>query len=312
MRIRSLGLDSRTEGGGCAKNRSPVGRDAPHPQADAQVNKRSEKEVVPPAIIAKLSSRSLRIAMATLLSLRGVPIEEIVENGEWEDVEMCKTYIRSQQPLAVQRRNLSNVIFPVRVSGEVAKGAAGAVLTVGAPTEGVAGLAGTLTEGVPTAGIAGTTVVQTLQDLLALAAARTRTGSEEHEAVPPAQLGGTLLLAGTEGTEPPKKRQLDSRNEPCHPLLWKKGKVFKYTNIRDDARLRALLLETASEAPAECQGRPCTAGYHTTRMEIGNYRKRTRGCAAGGRAATAAARCGRSSLLVLSMELMQSIRGSCS
>ena len=51
--------------------------------------------------------------MATLLSRAGVPIEEIVENSEWEDFEMCKTYVRSLEVLAVQRRNLSNVVFPV-------------------------------------------------------------------------------------------------------------------------------------------------------------------------------------------------------
>ena len=91
------------------------------------VNVRAGKEEIPTAIIARLSSRSLRIAMATLLSQRGVPIEEVVENGEWEDVDMCRTYIRSLEPLAVQRRNLSDVIFPTG-----AEGGSGAVATTGA------------------------------------------------------------------------------------------------------------------------------------------------------------------------------------
>jgi len=78
-------------------------------------NARGEKEEIPTVIIERLSSRSLRITMATLLSQRGVPIEEVVENGEWEDVDMCRTYIRSLEPLAVQRRNLSDVIFPAVV-----------------------------------------------------------------------------------------------------------------------------------------------------------------------------------------------------
>ena len=59
-----------------------------------------------------------------------------------------------------------------------------------------------------------------------------------------------------------------------HAALWEKGKVFKRTNIRDDARLRSLLTAAASETPLECQSQLCAAGYHTTRMEIGNYRKR--------------------------------------
>ena len=81
-----------------------------------KVNGRSEEEQIPEAVIEKLSSRSLRIGMATLLSHRGVPMEEIVANGEWEDAEMALTYIRSLDPLAVQRRNMTNVIFPVGTS----------------------------------------------------------------------------------------------------------------------------------------------------------------------------------------------------
>ena len=91
------------------------------------VNKRAGKEEIPAGIIERLSSRSLRITMATLLSQRGVPIEEVVENGEWEDVDMCRTYIRSLEPLAVQRRNLSDVIFPTGAGG-----GSGAVATTGA------------------------------------------------------------------------------------------------------------------------------------------------------------------------------------
>ena len=49
---------------------------------------------------------------------RDVPIEEIVENGGWEDAAMCKTCIRSLAPLAVEQRNLSDVMFPLRRAAE--------------------------------------------------------------------------------------------------------------------------------------------------------------------------------------------------
>ena len=98
-----------------------------------KANSRSEVEEVPEEVIKKLSSRSLRIAMATLLTHRGVPMDEIVPHGEWEDAAMAGTYIRSHAPLAVQRRNMTNVIFPARTSGAAQTGALqGAVAGSGA------------------------------------------------------------------------------------------------------------------------------------------------------------------------------------
>ena len=39
----------------------------------------------------------------------GVPMPEIVEMGEWEDEAMARTYIRTLQAFAGERRNLSDV-----------------------------------------------------------------------------------------------------------------------------------------------------------------------------------------------------------
>lgn len=98
-----------------------------------KANSRSEVEEVPEEVIKKLSSRSLRIAMATLMTHRGVPMDELVPHGEWEDAAMAGTYIRSHAPLAVQRRNMTNVIFPARTSGTAQTGAVqGAVAGSGA------------------------------------------------------------------------------------------------------------------------------------------------------------------------------------
>ena len=47
--------------------------------------------------------------MATRLYRAGVPMPEIVEMGEWEDEAMARTYIRTLQAFAGERRNLSDV-----------------------------------------------------------------------------------------------------------------------------------------------------------------------------------------------------------
>jgi len=76
-----------------------------------KTNRRAGKEVISQDYIKKTSTRSLRIAMATILKRKGVPMAEIVENGEWEDEPMARTYIRSMAPLAAERRNLPDVVL---------------------------------------------------------------------------------------------------------------------------------------------------------------------------------------------------------
>ena len=222
---------------------------ASHAQAHAKANARGEEEVVPLKTIEKLSSRSLRIAMATLLSREGVPMDEIVENGEWEDEAMCRTYVRTLDPLAVQRRNLSDVLYPVSI-GAGASGGADAGAGEGA---------GELLE------------VETLLNATELVAAMV----EQEEGATLESALGTASPEVYEGSVvAPTKHKKRSECKPCHPQLWLKGKVFKRESIAGDAVLRRILEDTAGEKPAKVQDVLCAAGYHVTRKEITNHRER--------------------------------------
>ena len=85
-----------------------------------KTNRRAGSSVIPVADVEKTSTRSLRIAMATLLKRANVPMAEIVENGEWEDEEMARTYIRQHDPLAAVRRNLPDAVLGGQAVPEVA------------------------------------------------------------------------------------------------------------------------------------------------------------------------------------------------
>ena len=209
------------------------------------VNVRAGKEEIPTAIIERLSSRSLRIAMATLLSQRGVPIEEVVENGEWEDVDMCRTYIRSLEPLAVQRRNLSDVIFPAGAGG-----GAGSLVATAAPH----------------------TLGSIQEPPWQSEAAAPRSVLEIVAAVMEQEDGLVPLVPAT--TDSPKSKKRRPESMPCCPALWVRGKVFKRESIAGDVQLRALLHETASEKPSKVQKLLCAGSYHVTRKEITNHRER--------------------------------------
>ena len=249
-----------------------------------KANARGEVEVVPPKTIEKLSSRSLRISMATLLSHEGVSMDEIVENGEWEDEAMCRTYVRTLDPLAVQRRNLSDVLFPVSIGAGASGGAdAGA-------GEGAGG--GLEVETLLGEGAGGGLEVETLLNATELVAAMVeqeegatsesalRTASKVQVVVGPAvaPAGSTLVTASpgvqAEGSVVAPKHKKRSECKPCHPQLWLKGKVFKRESIAGDALLRRILEDTAGEKPAKVQEVLCAAGYHVTRKEITNHRER--------------------------------------
>ena len=74
-----------------------------------KTNKRAGKEVIPPAEIAQMSSKSHRIAMATLMLRENVPASEVVAMGEWEDEAMMMTYVRGLEPFAPQQTSYSEV-----------------------------------------------------------------------------------------------------------------------------------------------------------------------------------------------------------
>ena len=94
-------------------------------------NRRSEQEVIPEVEIKELSSKSHRIAMATLLLRKGVPTAEVVEIGEWEDEAMMRTYVEVLAPFAAERRNVTDVMYDAEFTGAQAARALGEAGTPG-------------------------------------------------------------------------------------------------------------------------------------------------------------------------------------
>ena len=76
-----------------------------------KANRRAGREVVAATTIASLSSKSHRIAMATLMSHGGAPETATVEQGTWKDARQLYTYVRSYEPLALARCNVSDVVL---------------------------------------------------------------------------------------------------------------------------------------------------------------------------------------------------------
>ena len=74
-------------------------------------NQRKGSDVIAPDVIAKTSSKTLRITMCTVLSRKGVPLEEVSAMAEHSSVEMTKKYIENYDALAVEKRNYSNVVY---------------------------------------------------------------------------------------------------------------------------------------------------------------------------------------------------------
>ena len=74
-------------------------------------NQRKGSEVIAPDVIVKTSSKTLRITMCTVLSRKGVPIEEVSEMAEHSSVEMTKKYIENYDALAVEKRDYTNVVY---------------------------------------------------------------------------------------------------------------------------------------------------------------------------------------------------------
>ena len=92
-----------------------------------KINRRAGAELIPSERINKMSSKSMRVTMATRLYRAGVPMAEIVEMGEWEDEAMARTYIRTLQAFAGERRNVSDVIAQQQQAAATAMAAASEV-----------------------------------------------------------------------------------------------------------------------------------------------------------------------------------------
>ena len=71
----------------------------------------SSEKAIPEATIKSWSSKSHRITCITLLTRKGVPLEEVQQMVDHDDPEMTRRYIESLDPLAMERRNASDVIY---------------------------------------------------------------------------------------------------------------------------------------------------------------------------------------------------------
>ena len=81
-----------------------------------KTNQRAGGEEIPVAAIEKTSTRSLRIGMATLLRRADVPMEEIVENGQWED-EAMERHEKSRYNMDTQKYSRTLFVFDQGQSG---------------------------------------------------------------------------------------------------------------------------------------------------------------------------------------------------
>ena len=77
-------------------------------------------------LIPKLTSKSHRITMATLMLRAGVPAEEVTALGPWEDEAMMRTYVRALGSFAEDRRNYTNAIYGAGITASQAARATGA------------------------------------------------------------------------------------------------------------------------------------------------------------------------------------------
>ena len=74
-------------------------------------NQRKGSDMIAPDVIAKTSSKTLRITMCTVLSRKGVPLDEVSAMAEHSSVEMTKKYIENYDALAVEKRDYTNVVY---------------------------------------------------------------------------------------------------------------------------------------------------------------------------------------------------------
>jgi hypothetical protein len=124
-------------------------------------NRRSESEVIPEADIQQMSSKSHRIAMATLLLRKGCSAAEVVEIGEWEDEAMMRTYVEVLAPFAAERRNVTDVMYDAAFTGAQAARVLGEAAT-GTPSSSDAAVAVGTTPAVESVAAVVTAVLDTL------------------------------------------------------------------------------------------------------------------------------------------------------
>ena len=217
-----------------------------------KTNQRAGGEEIPVAAIEKTSTRSLRIAMATMLRRAHVPMEEIVENGEWEDEAMARTYIRAHAPLAAARRNLPDVVL----GGGANAAAVHETTEVVAAAAEVSAAEEALTAALLTAATG--------------EAAVTVAAEADAEVAAPLEGGGSGSAGSGAGCEMAPAVKVRAEYKPCCPLY--EGRALKRERVAANTEVQALLV--GAEKPAKCQRLLCAINCHTTRKEIMNWRER--------------------------------------
>jgi hypothetical protein len=281
-------------------------------QALRTANRRLGEERIPESEIAQISSKSLRIAMATLMKRKGVPDEEIVEMGQWEDAEMMRTYLELMVPFSMDRRNTTNTLYDCEFRGEPAPSVdAGAsmappvnatVPTVASADAGAtasptvneiaSAVASALMErmapgGVPATAPKASAVMERMEtsapeSASAHAAVPTTAAQEGADmgitaarALPTSMPQGAGAQTSSENSGGNRKRS-STEYQPCCEQYKKGGGALKVATVVADEALAKLVRETGGEKPAKCQKRLCAAGYHVTRKEVMNFRNSRR------------------------------------
>ena len=238
-----------------------------------KANARAGIDLVPPETIEQLSSKSCRIAMATLMDRDGIPMSEVVANGQWEDEAMARTYIRLHDALAVQQRNLCDVHWgPGHVGGAAERaqeGAAEVEISEVAPVE---------SQSVPLLA-AGLHTLGSIQQPPWESEAAMPRPAEEIAAAVMAQEAAPTVMAPAPARTPAATKRKRTEYVPCCPDKYQKGWMTA-KRVNADAKLRSLMQETEGAIPSATQARLCSEGYHTTRKEIDNFRLRQAGARA--------------------------------
>jgi len=236
-----------------------------------KINRRAGAELIPSGRIDKLSSKSMRVTMATRLYRAGVPMAEIVEMGEWEDEAMARTYIRTLQPFAGERRNVSDVIARQRQAAVAAVAAASEV-----------------------------TVEHAQHPLVQMQEQHAAHVQEMLPQVPAAGAQAAAVEAAVEVPSVPqaagkgKRAYREAEAAVCCPEKYvaQGGCVLRTKNMEADAVLWQLWQELSGERPNKVKKVMCAREYHCSCKEINNCRTRLKErercaslgrCAAGGK-----------------------------
>jgi hypothetical protein len=244
-------------------------------------NQRSDEEVIPQEMIKKWSSKSHRITMITLLTRKGVPIEEVSAMADHESVEMTQRYIESLDALACERRNMTNVIYSEYSSEAAARTSAPAAEE---------GISTSTAEAVPLE--AGDSVA--VDESVATDACESQQSIEERlglnvsmeqlipEVFQGPQVDVAQSLADNGVSESMYARgakraaEGDAQYEGCcdKPFKQRKGNPLAGKKFQKNTVLQGLLQIHCDAKPQVLKSVLCGHNYHVTCREITNFRSR--------------------------------------